>query len=91
MTVAKDLALYHFAHCPFCAFVRRELDKLGVEVDIRDAGANPAHRKALKEGGGKIQVPCLLITHEDGRETWMYESMDIVAYFKKRFSEGKVA
>lgn len=91
MTHAKDLALYHFSHCPFCAYVRREMANLGVDFEIRDAGADAEHRKALKEGGGKVQVPCLLITAEDGGETWLYESMDIVAYLKKRFAKNQVA
>ena len=38
--------------------------------------------KALMQGGGKTQVPCLRIEHENGRVEWMYESNDIIQYLK---------
>ena len=88
---ASALALYQFHGCPFCVKTRRTLRRLNLPVELRDASGNAEHRQTLLNEGGKIQVPCLLITNEDGSETWMYESMDIVAYLKKRFSKGKVA
>ncbi|MGO2501847.1 MAG: glutaredoxin, partial [Cobetia marina] len=43
---------------------------------------------ALEQGGGRVKVPCLLITHDDGREEWMYESDTINAYLQERFGHA---
>lgn len=82
---APDLALYHYASCPFCVRVRRALSRLGVEVELRDVRKDRDHARELIEGGGKSQVPCLRIEREDGVE-WMYESGDIVRYLESRFA-----
>lgn len=52
-----------------------------VTVDLRDIG-KAEHRNALLKGGGKTQVPCLLI-ETDGKRQWLYESDDIVHYLSK--------
>ena len=84
----EKLALYQFRTCPFCIKVRKELARLGLNVELRDAQLDPAHKKALQEGGGRVKVPCLKITHDDGHEEWMYESDDIIAYLHQRFGQG---
>lgn len=81
----QNLALYQFRTCPFCIKVRKEIARLGLNIERRDAQLDPAHKQALLEGGGKVKVPCLNITHEDGREEWMYESDTINAWLHKRF------
>jgi len=43
-----------------------------------DAGNNAD----LIAGGGKGQVPCLRIEHENGSVEWMYESVDIIRYLQ---------
>lgn len=82
------LALYQFRTCPFCIKVRKEMARLGLNIELRDAQLDPAHKKALQEGGGRVKVPCLKITHDDGREEWMYESDDIIAYLHQRFGQA---
>jgi glutaredoxin len=79
------LALYHFPTCPFCIKVRRTLRRLSLNVELRDARSDAGHRAALVAGGGKVLVPCLLITDDDGQETWLYESDDINAYLAREF------
>jgi glutaredoxin len=79
------LALYHFPTCPFCLKVRRTLRRLSLNVELRDARSDDGHRAALVAGGGKAQVPCLLITDDAGQETWLYESDDINAYLTREF------
>ena len=76
------LNLYHSELCFFCHRVRGAMKHMPkLKVGMRDI-ANPEHRNALLKGGGKSQVPCLLI--EDGaKRQWMYESDDIVRYLKK--------
>jgi len=81
---ARGLALYQFYACPFCVKTRRALHRLNIPIEFRDAQKDPEHRKTLLEEGGKIKVPCLRI-QENGSETWMYESSDIIAYLERRF------
>ncbi|MDR5906964.1 glutaredoxin [Franzmannia qiaohouensis] len=81
----ESLALYQFRTCPFCIKVRKEIARLGLKIEIRDAQLDPDHRQALQEGGGKVKVPCLHITHDDGSVEWLYESDAINAYLHKRF------
>lgn len=81
----QRLALYQFRSCPFCIKVRKEIARLGLKIELRDAQLDPAHKKALLEGGGKVKVPCLHITHDDGQEEWMYESDVIIAWLHKQF------
>lgn len=80
------LALYQFRTCPFCTKVRKEMARLGLNIELRDAQHNPEHREALLNGGGKVKVPCLLITDDEGNEQWMYESDDINAWLNRTFA-----
>jgi glutaredoxin len=82
----RKLALYHFPTCPFCLKTRRAMQRLSLKVELRNAQHDPAHRDALVAGGGKPQVPCLLITGDDGRQTWLYESDAIAAYLNREFA-----
>jgi len=81
-----NMAIYQYLGCPFCMIVRRNLHRLNLKIELRDALHDPEHKKALIEGGGKNQVPCLRI-HENGEDVWMYESADIINYLDKRFGE----
>ena len=84
----RHLALYQFRTCPFCIKVRKEIARLGLNIELRDAQLDPDHRRALAEGGGRVKVPCLRITHDDGTEEWRYESDDINAWLNHRFGEA---
>ncbi|KPQ19262.1 glutaredoxin family protein [Halomonas sp. HL-93] len=81
----QKLALYQFRSCPFCIKVRKEMARLGLSIEKRDAQLDPDYRKELQEGGGKVKVPCLKITHDDGHDEWLYESDAINAWLHKRF------
>lgn len=81
----ERLALYQYKTCPFCIRVRKEIARLGLKIETRDAQHVSEHREALVNGGGRAKVPCLLIAHEDGRQEWLYESGDINAWLKSRF------
>ena len=82
----RSLALYHFPTCPFCLKTRRTLQRLSLNIELRDAQHDAAHRAALIAGGGKPQVPCLLITDAQGKQTWLYESDAINAYLNREFA-----
>ena len=84
----NQLALYQFRACPFCIKVRKEIARLGLNIETRDAQHDPQHRAALEAGGGQVKVPCLKICQEDGSEQWLYESDDIKAWLQERFEPG---
>ncbi|MFZ5573957.1 MAG: glutaredoxin family protein [Pseudomonadota bacterium] len=81
----RSLALYHFPTCPFCIKVRRAMKRLSLDIELRNAQHDAVHRDALVAGGGKPQVPCLLIRAADGSQTWLYESDAILAYLNREF------
>lgn len=84
----RDLALYHYPTCPFCLKTRRAIQRLSLNIELRDAQHDAVHRAALIAGGGKAQVPCLLITDAQGKQTWLYESSDINAYLAREFGNA---
>ena len=83
---SRNLVLYQFKTCPFCIKVRREINRLSLPIELRDAQKNMQHRAELLQGGGAIKVPCLQIRDEHGNVQWMYESSDINQYLKTRFA-----
>jgi len=82
----KNLMLYQFKTCPFCIKVRREINRLSLPIELRDAQKNSQHREELLQGGGQIKVPCLRISDEQGNVQWMYESAEINQYLHQRFA-----
>lgn len=87
----RSLALYHFPTCPFCLKSRRVMRRLSLSIELRDAKNNETHRAALIAGGGKPQVPCLLITDASGQQTWLYESDAINTYLNREFGGAAAA
>ena len=81
----SDLALYQFRACPFCIKVRKEIARLGLNIELRDAQHDSVHREALLAGGGNVKVPCLLIKDYRGGEQWLYESDEIKGFLNQRF------
>lgn len=84
----RNMALYQFKTCPFCIKVRREIRRLSLNIELRDAQHDELHRAALLQGGGSLQVPCLRIIDRQGNSQWMYESAEINAYLHKRFAQA---
>lgn len=78
----RSLVLYQFLMCPFCVTVRRAIKRLSLDIETRDAMRDMASRTQLLQDGGRLQVPCLRITDEQGNVTWMYESHTIVSYLQ---------
>lgn len=85
----RQLALYQFSTCPFCIKVRKELHRLSLPVELRDARHSAENRQALLAHGGSGKVPCLKISGDDGSAQWLYESSAIVGYLQQRFAAGK--
>lgn len=82
----RDMALYQFRTCPFCLKVRREMKRLSLDIELRDAQHDERHRADLLQGGGEVKVPCLRYTDAQGQVQWMYESADIISYLQQRFA-----
>jgi len=81
----EQLILYHFVGCPFCSIVRAPIDRLGIDVELRDIFSNPRDRDDLIKARGRATVPVLRITSPGGEDKWMPESRDIVEYLEARF------
>jgi glutaredoxin len=82
----ERMALYQFHQCPFCVKTRRQIRRLALNIETRDARNNPQWNQELITEGGKYQVPCLKITADDGAVEWMYESSTINQYLAEKFS-----
>jgi len=82
----QSMALYHFQQCPFCVKTRRQIRRLALNIETRDARNDPNWNQELISEGGKYQVPCLKITADDGSVEWLYESSEINQLLDKQFS-----
>jgi glutaredoxin len=84
-----NLALYHSPTCLYCMMTRRVIDRLGVEIELKNIDKDPDALAELIDGGGRRTVPCLRIDDASGHRRWMYESADIIAYLEERFAPSK--
>ena len=82
----KGMYLYQLYACPFCIKTRRAMRRLNLPIETRNVSLGSPHRAELEQGGGMLQVPCLFL-QQDGKDVWMYESSDIIAYLEGRFGE----
>lgn len=80
------LALYQFDACPYCAMVRSTIERLGIDIELRDIFENSRYRTELIEARGRATVPVLRITSPDDEERWMSESQDIISYLETTFA-----
>jgi len=79
----KTHSLYYSKYCYFCQKVLINLrNREDLDIELRST-SDRQHASDLMQGGGKTQVPCLLIESENGSSEWMYESDDIIQYFSK--------
>ena len=83
----RGMVLYQLFACPFCIKTRRALHRLNLTIETRSVTDGSPHRVELEQGGGKIQVPCLRMSSDDGVDVWMYESSDIIAFLESRFGK----
>lgn len=84
---AEDkLALYYMDGCPFCNMVRGSIDRLGIDVELRNIMLETQHRDDLIEARGRATVPVLRVTSPGGEDRWMPESRDIVRYLQKTYT-----
>ena len=81
----EKLALYYYPYCGFCRRVTSVIDRLGIQVELRDILKVPRSREELVEARGRQTVPVLRCTDARGHDRWMPESRDIIAYLERRF------
>ncbi len=84
----QNMVLYQFKQCPFCVKTRRQIRRLALNIESRDARNDPQWNQELINDGGKYQVPCLKITAADGSVQWLYESTEINQYLGEKFAAG---
>ena len=77
------LALYYSQGCAYCHRVLAAIERLDLDVELRDIFAEPADRHDLVAARGRGTVPVLRITAPDGSDRWMPESRDIVRYLER--------
>jgi len=82
------MSLYQFEACPFCVKIRRELTRLSLNIELRDAKNNAAFKDELIREGGKHKVPCLRIEDDANTVKWLYESKDIASFLQAEFSRA---
>lgn len=78
-----QLALYYTQSCPYCIRVLTVLNTLAKKVELKNISTSGELRQELVKQGGKSQVPCLKIIKQDGRVTWLYESLDIIRFLRQ--------
>ena len=77
------LALYVRDWCGYCSRVKRVLDRLELNIPLRNT-SDPEHRQVLLSARGRLTVPVLRLTDADGKDTWMPESRDIMTYLEQQ-------
>lgn len=85
----KNMVLYQFNQCPFCVKTRRQIRRLALTIEKRDARNDVKWNQELINDGGKYQVPCLKITAQDGSVEWLYESSEINQFLNEQFLSEK--
>jgi glutaredoxin 3 len=76
-TLVADVVLYSSHRCPYCKKVDAYLDSVHKTVQTKIIDDNPTLRNELKEKGGKVQVPCLIIDDYP-----LYGSQEIIQWMK---------
>lgn len=79
-----NFTLYHMGHCPYCKQVKKVINQYRLEIKYKDLDIHDKLRQELQSGGGKVQVPCLLIEEKNQPAQWMYESNAIIDFLNKR-------
>lgn len=81
-----QLALYYMPTCPFCIRVLREIDRLGLDIELRNTIESRQHRDDLIAARGRATVPVLRIHSSSGQDRWMPESLDIIDYLRRTYA-----
>ncbi|ACY17789.1 glutaredoxin family protein [Haliangium ochraceum] len=75
------LSLYHKPTCSYCVQVRTAAERLGIDLELHDIGADPARRDELEAATGRPRVPVLRIDGPEGTR-YLPESLEIIRYLR---------
>lgn len=73
--LVADVVLYASKRCPYCKEVENYLISVHKKVDTKWIDDNAALKAELKNKGGKVQVPCLIVDSYP-----LYGSEDIIKW-----------
>lgn len=82
------LSLYYYPSCYYCGMVRRTIDQLRFDIELRDIHQERKWRDELIAARGRRTVPVLRIETDDGRVEWMGESRDIIHHLELLAGQG---
>ncbi len=82
MWAEQHLLLIYSTGCPHSVKVLHYLDEIGRTVPMKDVYGDPEAKSILREEGGLMQVPCLLIDHRP-----LYDDTDIIAWLSQHKAE----
>lgn len=94
--LTQNLYVYEMLACPFCVKVRREIHRLGLNINTINVKLSKPEMDRLVNEGGKFQVPCLRIdppfkpdsikntdkSNDDQACKWLYESDQIIEHIQ---------
>ena len=81
------LTLYYKPSCPFCRRVMAVVDRLGLQVELKDAD-DAGIMAELEARGGEARVPYLI---DEAQQIEMYESDDIVSHLQNHYGRSVVS
>ena len=79
------MILYVRDYCGFCHRVTRVIDRLGLNVEIRNIWQSAEAESELLQATGRHTVPVLRIMDASGDSRWLPESSEIVRYLEEKF------
>lgn len=82
---SDKLALFTSPSCAFCWRVSEVINRLGLEVEMRNVFKDQATREELLKARGRMTVPVLRIQSPEGEVLWMPESIDIIHYLEHTY------
>ncbi len=82
MWAESHLLLLYSATCPHSVRVLDYLDEIGRTVPMKDVNDDPEALALLREKGGRMLVPCLLIDHKP-----LYDDSAIISWLSKHKAE----
>ena len=78
----QNLELFYFPSCPYCQFVLKAINELGLNISMRDIMKDKSALEFHVKKTGRRTVPCLYIDGEP-----LFESQDIVTWLKKNYRD----
>lgn len=78
------LVLYYSPYCPYSRKVLNYLDQTHKTIPMKNVYEDPKYKEELREQGGKMLVPCLIINgkplyNADAIIQWLSEHQDLLS------------